>query len=223
VITAAHVTMAKRAANGFARHLPTSVDRDDLAQVALIAVHEHLPRFDAARGVPLSAYLNTKMRGAMLDELRRMDMLPRGDRRQLSQAAEARRRLEHHLGRAAREGEVAAALGVPLLELQKLRGAGAALAVDEVGPDLTEDMVEARLMFDRLQQAFDALSEREQTMLAPRLAAGGATDQRTAALAGLSPGRVSQICTGALDKLRRAVGIEPTSVPRGGRPMVSDC
>lgn len=102
--------------------LPANVELDDLIQVGMIGLHDALGRFDVEHGVKFETFATQRIRGAMLDELRRTDWMGRVDRRQQRGVDSSVRILKHRLGRAPQESEVAAEMGLPLTDYQELLG-----------------------------------------------------------------------------------------------------
>lgn len=82
-----HMGMAKRIARAFARRLPPSVCVDDLESIALVGLSEAALRYDTSRDEPFGAFAAKRMRGAILDELRRLDPHSRRERREIEEAA----------------------------------------------------------------------------------------------------------------------------------------
>src|SRR5687768_4124154 len=103
--------MVKRMAHHLAARLPASVQIDDLLQAGLIGLMDAAGRFDEEQGVQFETFAAQRVRGAMLDELRSSDWLPRGVRKTQRQIDTAMSRLEQRLGRAAQETEIAAEMG----------------------------------------------------------------------------------------------------------------
>lgn len=68
------------------KRLPSNVELDDLVQAGMIGLHEALPRFKADAGATIETFLSRRIRGAMLDELRREDWLSRGERKDLGES-----------------------------------------------------------------------------------------------------------------------------------------
>ncbi|MFN8195731.1 MAG: sigma-70 family RNA polymerase sigma factor [Nocardioidaceae bacterium] len=97
--------------------VPSHVNRDDLVSAGLTALVQAGQAYDPARGVPFSRYAATRIRGALLDELRSVDWASRSVRRRARDLDETRARLATTLGRTATNAEVASALGVPLDEV----------------------------------------------------------------------------------------------------------
>ncbi len=114
--------MVRRLAARMIARLPPSVELDDLVQAGMIGLCDSLARYRAELGAQFETFAMQRIRGAMLDELRDADWLPRSVRRSQRAIDHAVRRLEQHLQRAPAEREVAAELGVPLDEYRRLLG-----------------------------------------------------------------------------------------------------
>src|SRR5690606_20378352 len=112
--------MVKRMAHHLAARLPASVQLDDLIQAGLIGLMDAATRFEESQGVQFETYATQRVRGAMLDELRSSDWLPRSVRKMQRQIETAITRTEQKLGRAPQEAEVAAEMGVSLAEYQTM-------------------------------------------------------------------------------------------------------
>lgn len=110
--------LVRRLAYHLVSRLPASVEVDDLYQVGLIGLMEAARGFDPNAGVLFETYASQRIRGAMLDELRSTDWLPRQARRNMREIESAVGRLEHNLGRAPLESEVAIAMEMQLSEYQ---------------------------------------------------------------------------------------------------------
>jgi len=112
--------LVRRLAHHLVARLPASVQVDDLIQAGLIGLVDAIGRFREDHGAQFETFATQRIRGAMLDELRAHDWLPRGLRRLQKSLATALDRAEQKLGRAPSEVEVAAELGVPLAEYQAM-------------------------------------------------------------------------------------------------------
>ncbi len=115
-----HMPLVRRLAYHLVSRLPASVEVDDLYQVGLIGLMEAARNFDPNAGVQFETYASQRIRGAMLDELRNTDWLPRQARRHMREIETAIGKLEHEFGRAPQESEVAAKLDIPLDEYQSM-------------------------------------------------------------------------------------------------------
>ncbi len=100
--------------------LPAHVDSDDLYSYGIFGLINAIERFDHRRGIKFETYAITRIRGSILDGLRAMDWVPSSLRQRARELEEAYARVEHRLGRAATDEEVAAELGVTVEELQRL-------------------------------------------------------------------------------------------------------
>jgi RNA polymerase sigma factor for flagellar operon FliA len=114
--------LVRRLAHYMMAKLPASVEVDDLIQVGLIGLADALSRYESAQGVQFETFATQRIRGAMLDELRGNDWMSRGSRKSQKEIETTMRRLEHRLGRSPIESEIAAEMGMSLLEYQSLLG-----------------------------------------------------------------------------------------------------
>ncbi|MBM3116188.1 RNA polymerase sigma factor FliA [Jeongeupia naejangsanensis] len=114
--------LVKKIAYHLIARLPASVDVEDLIQVGLIGLMDAARNFDPGAGVQFDTFASQRIRGAMLDELRSADWLPRQTRRNLRSIDAAIHKLEQQLGRAPSETEVAKALDLPLDDYQGMLG-----------------------------------------------------------------------------------------------------
>jgi RNA polymerase sigma factor FliA len=100
--------------------LPDGVELDDLTSAGTFGLMDAIDAFDMSRGVKFETYCVPRIRGAMLDELRTMDWVPRLVRSKASKLNEAVKTLEAKLGRAPADAEVAAHMGLSHEEFEKL-------------------------------------------------------------------------------------------------------
>lgn len=109
--------------------LPDGVELDDLISAGVFGLMDAIDAFDLTRGVKFETYCVPRIRGAMLDELRTMDWVPRLVRSKASRMEEARKSLEAQLGRPPRPDELAARLGVPLEQIDEYVGEATAVSL----------------------------------------------------------------------------------------------
>ena len=176
--------LVRRLAHQMIAKLPANVELDDLIQVGLIGLTDALSRFDTGQGVQFETFATQRIRGAMLDELRGGDWMSRGTRRQQRSIESAVHKLEQKLGRAPQESEIAAEMGISLLEYQellgKVRGTQLVFLEDMSGDEGDEDYLDrhvvdesnnpvALLQDHRMREALVAaiknLPEREQFVM----------------------------------------------------------
>ncbi|MGD8618442.1 MAG: RNA polymerase sigma factor FliA [Gammaproteobacteria bacterium] len=115
-----HEPLVKRIAFHLMSRLPASVQVDDLIQAGMIGLIEASRKFDPEQGASFETYAGIRIRGAMLDEIRRTDWTPRSVHRKAREVAEAVRKIENEKGRDARDVEVAEAMGLGLEEYHKI-------------------------------------------------------------------------------------------------------
>lgn len=161
--------------------LPSGVELDDLVQAGLEGLLDALGRFDPNAGVAFSTFAHQRIRGAMIDELRTRDWLPRSVRRNAREVERVVRELEQKLGRPAEEKEIAAELNMELSEYHQLlkdTNNGLVLSYDDVVHDHNEPDADSRanespaaILFtaerrDKLAEAIAQLPDREKMVMA---------------------------------------------------------
>lgn len=115
-----HAELVKRIAYHLAGRLPASVEVADLIQAGMIGLLEAASNYTADRGASFETYAGIRIRGAMLDALRKLDWAPRSVHRKSRAAVAAVRELEAKFGREARDVEIAVHMGVSLAEYHKI-------------------------------------------------------------------------------------------------------
>lgn len=211
-----HAPLVKRIALHLAGRLPPNVELDDLIQAGALGLMEAAQRFDPSAGASFATFAGIRIRGAMIDELRRYDWSPRSTRRKLRAMDEAIRNIEAETGREATESEVAQALDMDDAEYRKLlldsvsthvgsleqvaaeRGDGAVLAHS---PDDPAQCAEQASFADALGTVIADLPEREQLMLSLYYEQE-LNLKEIGAVLGVSESRVSQIHGQALARVR---------------------
>ena len=115
-----YLPLVKYNAERIWQRLPEGVDLDDLISAGVFGLMDAIDAFDLERGVKFETYCVPRIRGAMLDELRTMDWVPRLVRSKHSKMEEARKALEAQHGRPPTDEELAAKLGLPMEEYEKM-------------------------------------------------------------------------------------------------------
>jgi len=113
-LVAANANLVKRIAFHLMNRLPPSVQAEDLIQAGMIGLLEAASHYDPSQGASFETYAGIRVRGAMLDEIRRSDWTPRSVHRKSREAAEVLREIEQTSGRDAKALDVADKLGVDL-------------------------------------------------------------------------------------------------------------
>lgn len=116
MLVRSHALLVKRIAHHLLGRLPQSVQLDDLIQAGMLGLLEAAKHYDASKGASFETYAGIRIRGHMLDEVRRNDWVPRSVYRNSRMVSEAVKQVEHRLGREAKDSEIAAELNLPLNE-----------------------------------------------------------------------------------------------------------
>ena len=115
-----HASLVKRIAYHLLNRLPPTVQVDDLIQAGMVGLLEAASNFDPKMGASFETFAGIRIRGAMIDEIRRSDWTPRSVHRKFRSVTEAIRRIENETGEDARDADVAEALGIGLSEYHQI-------------------------------------------------------------------------------------------------------
>ena len=115
-----HAGLVKRIAYHLMNRLPPSVQSEDLIQAGMMGLLEAGKNYDSSQGASFETYAGIRIRGAMLDEIRRSDWTPRSVHRKARMVADAMREIENTQGRDARDVEVAENLNISLDEYHSI-------------------------------------------------------------------------------------------------------
>ncbi|GGB91702.1 RNA polymerase sigma factor FliA [Pseudoduganella buxea] len=215
-----HMPLVKRLAHHMKAKLPPSVEVDDLIQAGMIGLLDALNRYEETHGAQFETYAVMRIRGAMLDELRSSDWMPRTMRQDMRKIETAMAALQQKLGRPPSESEVAKSLKLSLQDYQEMlsEGGGHQLVyyedfknedgsdsfLDRYAHDEDADPLRALMDTDFRQAVIDAIDN-----LPPRekLLMGLYYEEELnlkeiGAVMGVSESRVSQLHTQAVARLR---------------------
>jgi RNA polymerase sigma factor for flagellar operon FliA len=220
---AAGLPFVESLARRVAASMPHSIELGDLVQDGMLGLIDAACRFDEARGIKFETFAERRVRGAMIDALRR-DAWPRGVRRQRRQLEAAREQLRRELGAepsladlAARVGSDEARLGrtivrittiestSPLSAGENVDGAMLPAALVPSEPQSPDKAYEEREVRDRIRAAIASLPARERRVLALYYY-GEATMKQIGAEIGVNESRVSQLHARAVQRLRKILG-----------------
>ncbi len=115
-----YTPLIKYVAGRLAMRLPPHISPDDLVSSGVIGLMDAIEKFDPSKRIQFKTYAEFRIRGAMLDELRSMDWIPRSVRKKASELEKTYEKLEKELGRPAEDEEVAAELGLDMNAFYKL-------------------------------------------------------------------------------------------------------
>ncbi|RUO30253.1 RNA polymerase sigma factor FliA [Aliidiomarina soli] len=147
-----HSNLVKRIAHHMVARLPASVQVDDLIQAGMIGLLEAAGNFDHGKGASFETFAGIRIRGAMLDEIRRGDWAPRSVHRNGRLIADAIRDVESETGRDARDVDVAKRLDMGLEEYHSILNdvrSGRMIGIEDLG--VTDDV----LLSDKQDASFD--------------------------------------------------------------------
>lgn len=176
-----HAILVKRIAHHLLGRLPQSVQLDDLIQAGMLGLLEAARHYDSSKGASFETYAGIRIRGHMLDEVRRNDWVPRSVYRNSRMISEAVRQVEHKFGREAKDWEVAEELGLPINEYHEMLQDSASshlYGFEDLG--VTDDMLHGEEgglvtephvnvmhndLMSRLTQVIDGLPHKERLVL----------------------------------------------------------
>jgi RNA polymerase sigma factor for flagellar operon FliA len=205
-------------------NLPQTVDSADLISYGLFGLIDAIEKFEPQRGIKFETYAIQRIKGAIIDELRALDWVPRSVRARAREVERAIVTLESRLKRTPEDAEVADELGIPLRQLQDLftkLSYTAVVSFDEVWAPSAEReektslastlrdedadnpvaIFEAEELKDVLAEAIEHLPEREKTVIVLYYFKGLALKE-IGQILGVTESRVSQLHTKAVLRLR---------------------
>jgi len=177
-----HADLVKRIAYHLVSRMPPNVEVDDLIQAGMIGLLDAARHYTASKGANFETYAGIRIRGAMLDEVRKSDWTPRSVHRTVREMSDVVRKLENESGLTARATDIAAALGISVEEYHKAVADAAScrlFSFDQMGasdddgpvshtrderPGPADDLEEEDFR-KALAAAVDSLPEREKLVL----------------------------------------------------------
>ncbi|MGS0730535.1 RNA polymerase sigma factor FliA, partial [Shewanella sp. 0m-11] len=131
-----YAPLVKRIAHHLLARLPASVQLDDLLQAGMMGLLEASSNFDGSKGAKFETFAGIRIRGSMLDEIRRGDWVPRSVHRNQRRVAQVIDELEQELGRDAQDSEIAERLEMPLDEYYSILNdvsVGKVVGIEDLG------------------------------------------------------------------------------------------
>jgi RNA polymerase sigma factor FliA len=226
-LVVAYSPLVKFVAGRLGAGLPSHVDDADLISYGLMGLIGAIERFEPERGIKFETFAMTRIRGAIIDELRSLDWVPRSVRSRAREIEAAQAKLEHELQRAPTEAELAAKVGLTEEELQTslLEIANSSVyALDELwtisdssgdqvslldtisdprAEDPQESLASSEVK-DRLTESIASLPEREQLVVALYYYEN-LTLREIGEVLGVTESRVSQLHTKAVMRLKSSL------------------
>jgi RNA polymerase sigma factor for flagellar operon FliA len=226
-LVVAYSPMVKFVAGRLGAGLPSHVEDADLISYGLVGLIGAIERFEPERGIKFETFAMTRIRGAIIDELRSLDWVPRSVRSRAREIETAQAKLEHQLQRAPTEAELAAKLNMTEAELQSalLEIANSSVyaldelwtvsdssgdqvslldtIADESAADPQEALASTEVK-DLLTEAISGLPEREQLVVALYYYEN-LTLREIGEVLGVTESRVSQLHTKAVMRLKSSL------------------
>lgn len=218
-----YAPMVKYVANRIAMRLPPHIEVDDLISVGVLGLIDAIDKYDSSRGAKFKTYAEFRVRGAILDELRSMDWVPRSVRQKASSMDSVVQKLQNKLGRPPEDDEIAEELGIslddlfttlnetksmPILSLEDLgiakeSGEQQSLLDCLAGKGDADPQTQLRLneLKEIIAKAIDTLPEKERLMISLYYYEE-LTMKEIGEVLGITESRVSQIHSKAVFRLR---------------------
>jgi RNA polymerase sigma factor for flagellar operon FliA len=220
-LLAEHISLVHHVSRQIHRRVSSDVELDELISAGTMGLIEALDRFEPMRGLAFSTFAVPRVRGAILDELRRIDHVPSSMRRRTRTLSTARESLRHELGREPMAEEVSELLGIDLPALWKLEAEAEGtmrVALDGTGNEDNDEAPHAQAMSaDDHTSVEDRITLDQETAILRETILRLSTQERTvltlyyfeqlklheiAAVLDVTESRVSQIRHKAIVKLR---------------------
>lgn len=213
-----YAPLVKQIVEHMALRLPPNISKEELISGGIMGLFDALDKYDANKGTQFKTYASLRIKGAILDELRKMDWISRSARRDIHKIEDARRTLELKLDREPNDFEIAEEMGIDIHSYHRMtsRAQGAGLfSLDQTKPDgfisiLKKQTSDAPSPFDEFQVkemkkiiavALSKLSEKEQLVMSLYYY-DELTLKEIAKVLDLTESRISQIHSKAIMKLR---------------------
>ena len=194
--------------------LPSNIELDDLISAGCVGLMEGLRNFDGTHNIKLETFVENRIKGAILDELRRQDFLSRGLRQNVKLVENVKQKLEQSLGREPTIEEIAAKTGLSEEEIQNcldIINNNLLINFDAVshtlnnGEDNPETLLEKKEIVSEISHHIGKLTEKEQLVLSLYYVEE-LTMKEVAEVLNITEGRVSQLHSQAIKKLKKILG-----------------
>ena len=215
--------LVKLVAGRMSMYLGYNVEYDDLVGYGIFGLIDAIDKFDYGKNVKFETYASLRIRGAILDQIRKMDWIPRSLRQKQKKIDAAMSKIEADKGHVATDEEIAKELGISIDELNEWQGqtkASNIISLDEytdagseVKMDATrnahfqqpEDAVEKEELKKKMVQAIDTLTEKERNVIVLYYYEEMTLKEISLVLE-VSESRVSQLHTKALTTMKKVLG-----------------
>lgn len=219
-----YAPLVKLVAGRLSMYLGYNVEYEDLVSYGIFGLIDAIDKFDSKKAVKFETYASLRIRGAILDQIRKMDWIPRTVRQRQRQIDTAMKEIELRTGRPASDEEIAAGVGVSLDELEQWQSqmkvtnmvslneymeSGAEISNESANASrhfqAPESVIEQNEMKQMLIQALELLTEKEKKVIVLYYYEE-LTLKEISNLLEVSESRVSQLHTKALQKMKEKLG-----------------
>ena len=178
-----YAQLVRLVAGRLSMYLGHNVEYDDLVSYGIFGLIDAIDKFNLEKNVKFETYASLRIRGAILDQIRKMDWIPRSLRKKQKKIDAAMAKIEADSGKVATDDELALELGISMDELSDWQGkmkssnhisldeyteAGSEVKMESVGNshfEEPEDVVEKEELKKKLVQAIDLLTEKERSVI----------------------------------------------------------
>ena len=223
--------LVKLVAGRLSMYLGHNVEYDDLVSYGIFGLIDAIDKFDLTKNVKFETYASLRIRGAILDQIRKMDWIPRTVRQRQKKMDDAIKQIELRTGKAATDEELANELGLTedelenwqsqlkatnLVSLNEFEESGSEQAIDHLHARFSqpEDVIAEEELKKTLVESLDLLTEKERKELKPiekiKLIMTRNNEEMTlkeiSKILEVSESRISQLHTKALVKMKKTMG-----------------
>lgn len=218
-----YASLVKLVAGRMSMYLGYTVEYEDLCSYGIFGLIDAIDKYDCTKNVKFETYASLRIRGAILDQIRKMDWIPRSFRQKQKKIDAAMSRIESATGRIATDEELAAELGISMTEyanwqeqakvanvisLDEFSESGAEIKSDYAGQshyDQPEDVIEKKELKEMIVQALQSLTEKERSVVMLYYYEDMTLKEISQVLE-VSESRVSQLHTRSMQKLKEKLG-----------------
>ena len=218
-----YAQLVKLVAGRLSMYLGYNVEYDDLVGYGIFGLIDAIDKYDYGKNVKFETYASLRIRGAILDQIRKMDWIPRSLRQKQKKIDAAMAKIESESGKVATDEELAAEIGISIDELSDWQGqmkssnlisldeyteAGSEVKMENVSNshfDQPETVVEKEETKKKLIEAIDTLTEKERSVIVLYYYEDMTLKEISMTLE-VSESRVSQLHTKALNKMKKIMG-----------------
>lgn len=218
-----YAPLVKIVAGRLSMYLGYNVEYEDLVSYGLFGLIDSIDKFDASKEVKFETYASLRIRGSILDQIRKMDWIPRTIRQRQKQIDAAMKEIELQEGRPATDAEIAQRIGISEDEFLDWQGqikADNIISLNEYieqgndvsseaslssGFDTPESVIEKSELREMLDEALELLTEKEKKVILLYYYEE-LTLKEISSILGVSESRVSQLHTRALQKMKTKMG-----------------